>query len=91
MNIANVQGAHLTATDKRNIRAILTQPAFTYRTTYTVRRKSYRITEQEGTHNPPCDGLPPLVVHTTETTQDPMFGRPVTRTRRSTFTTRDAP
>lgn len=44
MKIHSVQGAHLTAADKRNIRAVLALPEFRDNVTYHVGRKWYRIT-----------------------------------------------
>jgi hypothetical protein len=74
-----VTGAHLTATDKRNILAILGQPGFEFFTDRAYRvngRKAYSLTK-------PTSDRVEVVIAETETDG---FGRRVERTYRSQFT-----
>lgn len=76
MKITNVTGSHLTTADKRNIKALLTNPNFLVGERYQVnKRKVYAIGHSAGTSY----GV------TIEETERDGFGRPITRKYRSQF------
>jgi len=77
VKLANVTGAHLTDTDRRNIKALLAHEAFVPGTAFRVgRSKTYTINEID-------DDVREVVL--VEPAKDD-FGRRFDRTYRSTFT-----
>ena len=74
----SVEGAHLTATDRRRIKALLVPPGFSPGLTFLCGRKTYSITEEV------ADRLEVTIV---EPDSDD-FGRPIERIYRSTFSVR---
>ena len=69
MRISAVKGAHLTATDRRNVKALLAFPGFEHGRAFNVGRKVYTISPNGNYWD----------VKITETGRDD-FGRPVKRT-----------
>ena len=79
--IAKAEGAHLTAADRRNIKALLAHDGFEFGRAFEINgRKSYSLTDL---------GADRLEVAIVETDVDD-FGRSFSRSYRSTFTARKA-
>ena len=76
IRIAAVEGAHLTATDRRNIKALFAHDGYAQNTAYVIGRKTYEIRPADD------DRLEVLIV---EAELDG-YGRRTSRTYRSTFT-----
>jgi hypothetical protein len=73
--LTNITGSHLTAADKRNIKALLNHDGLVLGEWFKVGTKQYALTAT-------ADGYE---VATMETAADDMFGRRSTKTYRSSF------